>query len=471
MSIRLRLTLLYTAILALTLLVFGGSLYVAQRRLTYGNIRSDLMRQAAMMAGPQAPLPDAPHGERPEPGQPIRLEPDGSLRGRWSQLRTVDGQVLARSRDLGDTTLPLSEQGLAALTAGKDWFEIAQAEGEPLLVYSRPVAYGNAAGGIVQVAFPVSQPEQALRSLRLSLLVGSSLVIIAAFAIGWILAGTSLRPIEQITRTARAIGAERNFGRRVAHEGPNDEVGRLATTFNDMLAELESAYRQLQRALESQRRFAADASHELRTPLTTVRGNIELLRSDRLADPAERADILEDTSNEVDRMIRLVNQLLALARADAGLKLRGEPVAVGPLLEDVARQAQLLAPRSPVRCAAPAEVIARGDADALKQVLLILVDNALVHTPPGTPIWLVAAAEGGQVTIQVRDAGPGIAPEVLPHIFERFYRGEASRTGKGTGLGLAIARELMEAQGGTIAAESQPGQGSTFTMMLPRAGD
>ena len=128
------------------------------------------------------------------------------------------------------------------------------------------------------MAFPIAQPQQSLNALRLVLVVGSSLAILAAFALGWVLAGTALRPIQRITQTAQAIGAERNFGRRVEHKGPADEVGQLAVTFNAMLAELESGYRQLEDALYSQRRFVADASHELRTPLTTVRGNIELLR-------------------------------------------------------------------------------------------------------------------------------------------------------------------------------------------------
>ena len=158
-----------------------------------------------------------------------------------------------------------------------------------------------------------------------------------------------------------------------------------------MLAELESAYRQLEDALDSQRRFVADASHELRTPLTTVRGNIELLRREPPIAAEERAEVLADTTEEVDRLIRLVNQLLVLARADAGQALRRDPIPVQPLIEDVCRQARLLAPRTEIQCEAPADVLVQGDRDALKQVLLILVDNALVHTPAGTPVALTAS--------------------------------------------------------------------------------
>ena len=298
-------------------------------------------------------------------------------------------------------------------------------------------------------------------------MVGSSLAVLAAFALGWVLAGTALRPIHRITQTAQAIGAEHDFGRRVAHQGPADEVGQLAVTFNAMLAELESAYRQLEDALDSQRRFVADASHELRTPLTTVRGNIELLRRDPPIDAGERAEIVADTTEEVDRLIRLVSQMLVLARADAGQTLRCEPLPLRPLLEDVCRQTRLLAPTRNIACGFIVEASVLGNHDALKQVLLILLDNALVHTSPEATVEMTAAVADGPVVIRVRDTGAGIPPDVLPHIFERFYRGQASRTGRGAGLGLAIAKELIEAQGGTLTVESAPGQGATFTATLP----
>ena len=301
-------------------------------------------------------------------------------------------------------------------------------------------------------------------------MVGCGLVIVVAFAIGWVLAGTALRPIHRITSTAQAIGAERNFSHRVQHVGPTDEVGQLALTFNNMLAELESAYRQLEGALDSQRRFVADASHELRTPLTTVRGNVELLRREPPVGTEERMEILADTTDEVDRLIRLVNQLLALARADAGQPLRHDRVRVKPLLEDVYRQAKLLAPEAAILADPPPDVMVLGDRDALKQVLLILIDNAHVHTAAGTVIGMSTLLVDGSVVINVHDTGGGITPDVLPHIFERFYRGKVSRSGPGTGLGLAIAKELVMAQNGSIEVESELGQGTLFSVILPRTG-
>ncbi len=488
-SIRLRLTLLYTAILAVTVFAFSSILYAAQARTTYADIRENLVRQASYF--PAAGKPDLrsferrgePDGVLPTAPLPPVL-PAGALPGRWTQTRDLDGTVTGQTFDLSGVTLPLSDKGLAAVQAGEGWFEAATVQDEPLLIYSQRYTGFDGATGIVQVAFPIGQPEGYLAALRLILAIGSSLAVLVAFALGWALAGAALRPIQRITQTAQAIGAERDFGRRVAHRGPADEVGQLAVTFNDMLAELESGYRQLEAALQSQRRFVADASHELRTPLTTVRGNIELLRRDPPVEPTERDEIISDTTEEVDRLIRLINQLLALARADAGQVLRSDPIPVQALVNDVCRQAKTLAPRTELHCDAPADVMVQGDRDALKQVLLILVDNALIHTPAGTPVTLTASLDPGRrsslrpapadaeethVTFTVRDRGPGIPTDQLPHIFERFYRGQASRTGRGAGLGLAIAKELVMAQGGTIAVASAPGEGSTFTITLPHA--
>ena len=475
MSIRLRLTLLYSAILALTLVAFSTFLYVAQSHLSFDSIKTSLVRQSDAFASGPRRFPALPGGARPTGGAPPGVEvfagalPDGTLLGRWTQTRGLEGAVNGRTLDLSDTTLPLSERGLETVQHGLGWFETAQVDDQPLLIYSRSYARDDGTIEILQMAYPIAEPEQSLRTLRLILVIGCSVVTLAAFAIGWVLSGTALRPIHRITQTARSIGAERNFSHRVPHTGPADEVGELALTLNDMLAQLETAYRQLEGALDSQRRFVADASHELRTPLTTVRGNIELLRRELPVDAKERADILADTTDEVERLIRLVNQLLVLARADAGQVLRPERLPVKPLLEDVYRQAKLLAPRTAILCDAPQGAMVLGDRDALKQVLLILVDNALVHTSPGAEVAIGADVVDGRVAIRVRDTGPGIPPGVLPHIFERFYRGEVSRSGGGAGLGLSIAKDLVEAQDGTIAVESQIGQGSIFTITLPLA--
>lgn len=459
MSIRLRLTLLYSAILAITLISFSTLLYVTQSQQTFDTIKGSLTRQAQEFIVRERRFPR--HSE--ESGS------TATLPGRWLQTRSSDGTIIGRTFDLSDTALPLSPAGLDAVKAGVSWSETAQVQDEPLLIYSQPFVDQNRVPEIVQVAAPIAEREQSLAMLRLTLIVGSLLVIAGAFAVGWWLSGTALWPIHRITQTAQAIGAERNFSRRVQHTGPNDEIGQMAVTFNVMLTELESAFRQVEQALQAQRRFVADASHELRTPLTTIRGNIELLRRDPPIDAKERSDVLADTKDEAERLIRLINQLLVLARADAGRPLRQDPLPIRPLLEDSCRQSRLIDPKKTITCEAPPDAAVLGDRDALKQVMLILLDNALVHTPPGATVNVESAVTDGRVSISVRDTGAGISPQLLPHIFERFYRGEVSRKGPGTGLGLSIAKELVEAQGGGLTVESQVGQGSTFTVTLPRA--
>lgn len=456
MSIRLRLTLLYSAILTITLIVFSAALYVTQTQATFAAVKATLARQAENYANAERRFP-----------RPSENSLFGNLiPGRWTQLRSADGAVSARTADLADTTLPLSDAGLRAAQGGSPWIEVAQVENEPLLIYTQPAIAESRVVRIVQVAAPIAEREQALNTLRLILIVASGLTILAAFAIGWALAGMALRPIHQITHTAQAIGAERDFSRRVQHTGPNDEIGQLAVTFNTMLTKLETAYRQVEQALQAQRRFVADASHELRTPLTTIRGNIELLRHEPPIDSKEQADVLADTKDEAERLIRLVNQLLVLARADAGRLVRREAVPIKPLLEDACRQAKLLAPHRAITCDAPVDTLVLGDRDALKQVLLILLDNARIHTPSSATINVTTQVADHRIAIQIRDTGRGIAPELLPHIFERFYRGDVSRSGGGMGLGLSIAKELIEAQGGTVTVESQVGQGSVFTITL-----
>ncbi len=458
MSIRSRLTLLYSAILALTLLAFSTLLYITQARLTYDSIKTNLVRQAAGYANGPRPFPGPPGGNAPA---------ESTLPGRWAQIRKLDGTVAARTADLGSTTLPLTEAGLRSVQNGSPWVESAQVDSELLLIYSQVFLGPTGSVQIVQVATPIGEREQSLNTLRWILIVGSGLAILVACLIGWLLAGTALRPIHRIAQTAKAIGAKRDFSRRVQHTGPNDEIGQLAGTFNAMLTELESAYRQVERALHAQRRFVADASHELRTPLTTVRGNIELLKREPALEERERAEILADVKDEVDRLIRLVNQLLILARADAGRAVRREPLPLQPLMEDVYRQAQRLAPPRTILYETARCGTVLADRDTLRQVLLILLDNAAKHTPPNATISLSATLKERQVAIQVRDTGPGIAADLLPHIFERFVRGDASRSGGGAGLGLSIAQELVKAQNGTLTVESEPARGSVFTVTLP----
>jgi signal transduction histidine kinase len=219
-------------------------------------------------------------------------------------------------------------------------------------------------------------------------------------------------------------------------------------------------------ALKLQQNFVADVSHELRTPLTTVRGNLALLRREPPLPKEEQDDILTDVVEESDRLIRLVNDLLVLARVDAGRGLLQESVPLRPLVEEVCRQAWQLDDEREIIVTVP-EVAVLGDRDAIKQIFLILLDNAVKYSQE--LINITAETSGAEVVIGVQDHGPGFAPDMLQHIFDRFYRGNADPKVPGFGLGLSIAKALVEGQNGTIAIESQPGSGSVVQVRLPLA--
>ena len=482
MSIRLRLTLLYSAILTVTLVAFGALLYVRQYEDTLEIEKQFLINLGERYADGRRPPPDAglpgpPPGPEPSdqpPADNLSLEPPeanplqelGDFGGGYLVRRSPDGLEILDLRTPGDVILPLSDDAFQAAQDGETWMETASLEGERVLIYTVPILVVGQLTEILQMGRSITTRDQSIRALGMNLIIAGIVAITVAFGLGWVLAGMSLRPIHRLTQTAQTIGAERDFARRVAHTGPDDEMGRLAKTFNGMLSELQAAYHQVGQALEMQRRFVADVSHELRTPLTTLSGNVELLRREPSISAEDRSEVLSDMASESERLIRLVNDLLALARADARRPLQSKPTAVKPIVEEACRQARLLAPDREIACDPLPDVAVWGQADALKQILLILLHNALKHADG--PIAVAGEVMEERVAVSVRDSGPGIEPEALPHLFERFSRGRTSGDDNSTGLGLAIAKALAEAQGGTLTIGSELGEGSVFSVTLAR---
>lgn len=462
MTIRLRLTLVYSILLILVVTVFSLVLYLFQSRTALSIVERGLAFEYGRVT---AARPQEHDGTRPPAPEDTR----SSFTRPLLQIRNLHQTIIHQSDNLDELTLPLSETGLQAVSVGEVWLERVQLNDEWFLVRSQLNEEAGQEPVIVQTALPIGNEMEYLNELSRILLISDLSVILIALGLGWVFAGVALRPIQRITQTAQMVGEERDFGRRVAYAGPKDEIGQLATTFNEMLAQLEHAYVQVELALQAQSRFVADASHELRTPLTTLRGNLELLRRQSQLDGEERADILTDMIGETERLMRLVNALLTLARADTQQDLSTEPVALQPLLDEVCRQAQQLGGAQTIACEATGAVNVVGNADAIKQILLTLLDNAIKHTPAASNITVSSAVNGQRVAITVEDNGPGIEAAMQSHVFERFYRGDSMRTGPGAGLGLAIAKELTELQGGTLAVESRIGEGSIFTLSLARA--
>jgi signal transduction histidine kinase len=318
-----------------------------------------------------------------------------------------------------------------------------------------------------------------LGTLQTTFLTVGAVGILASVLGGWLLARAALRPIDWLAATAHAIGAAQDFGRRVPTRPGRrrDEVGRLADELNGMLARLQAARDQIEAALGAQRRFIADASHELRTPLTSIRGNIDLLQTlvaeGRSADDVDEQErILAEAAAEIERLGRLVNDLLLLAQADAGQHIALAATRLDTVVHEAFRSARFLREGVALQIEpVPSDVWVEGHADRLKQLFLILLDNGLKYTPRGGRVTIggeeQSRAGASGLAIRVADTGPGIPPGEREKIFDRFYRADPARTAGGAGLGLAIARWIVEEHGGAIEVESTPDAGSVFTVWLP----
>lgn len=321
----------------------------------------------------------------------------------------------------------------------------------------------HAADGRVVAVFEAALPISPGRALGTQLLltmlgIGTIVVALGAFAAVWA-ARASLRPLARMASTAARV-TQASLGERIEYAGPDDEVGLMVGSINEMLDRLEAAFGE-------QRRFTADASHELRTPLAVISGHVEMLR-DLDMDPSEHADELALISDEVARMGRLVDDLLALARLESGAPGAHQPLEVSSLVAEAAARGRGLGPRS-IRVETQPDLWVSGDPDQLMQALLNLVGNAVTHTAPGGAIWLTAGASIRGVSIAVIDDGPGIRREDLSRVFDRFFRVQGPRdASSGSGLGLAITRRLIELHGGTITAGNRSQGGAVFTIELRR---
>lgn len=341
---------------------------------------------------------------------------------------------------------------------------------DPWRVYTEPILLAGDTIGWIQVAQEMDPVTETMAGLRAQMLLGLPLALLLAGLGGSFLAWRALRPIERITSTAETINAG-DLSRRIAYAGPADEVGRLAATFDSMLDRLQAAF-------ERERRFTGDAAHELRTPLTAIKGRIDVTMSRPRSAEAYR-ETLQEMGGQVDRLIRLSNDLLFMARLDQanGRSLRRETVALDSLLPAVIEQVRPLAERKGVVVVddvAPQTAVT-GDLDLFIRLFLNLLDNAIKYTPSGGRVVVGAAAADGDVVVSVSDTGAGIPPAHLPHLFQRFYRVEGDRARYlqddghgGTGLGLAIAAEIVRVHGGRIDVASEVGAGTTFTVHLPQ---
>ncbi len=464
---RLRLALLFSLVLITALAAFGLGVQVAVQRMSHEAMVRELETHAQhLIAANTLQMTDV--GAR---SRTIEEDTANTL----IRLQTFapgcpieDVADLIERRATTGIALPISEQGILAVQEGRTWLESASILNSMHLIYSKPVVENNQLVGVAQVALPMGEQDRMLVTLRDGLVFGGGAASVMIFGLMWLMAGQSMRPIKQLVTEVHSIARHRDFTRRLNGPISDDELGKMVNALNTLLSELYSAYRQTETHLETQRDFVADVSHELRAPLTTVRGNLALLQRDLPMDEAERHAILRDAVDEIERMTRLVNELLLLARTNSSQPMPLTPVDVAALAASTRRKATAMAHGRPIAMQTMhAEVLAQANPDALNQVLLILLDNAMKFTPAHGRIWLGVEAGSTHAFISVNDTGIGIPMEAQSRIFERFYRADTSQPG--SGLGLYIARELVRAQAGELTVCSTPGKGSAFTISLPLA--
>lgn len=391
------------------------------------------------------------------------------------QVVALDGTIVGASENLQNITLPVSSDILTKIRSGQEGFADAELGSERVRLLNTPALIDGRPIALIQVARSLDSVDVALNQLRYLAILGVLIALALSSIVVWLTTRAALSPLDDVIATAGAIGSSADLGRRVSTSPSSDEVGRLSATFNQMMDRLETsardlqqAYEQVEDALGAQRRFVADASHELRTPLTTIRSNAAFLSQYPDVTADDRMAALHQISQEAERMSRLVQGLLTLARADSGQSIKLAPMFLIPIVEDAVSQAKSLSKGShsfEIALGDTKEI--SGDQDSMRQLVLILLDNAIKYTPPGGKIGVRLESQNNQAVFTVSDTGIGISSEDIPHIFERFFRADRSRKAGGTGLGLAIAKWIVEQHGGTISVSSAPGQGSIFTVVLP----
>ena len=451
MSLRLRLTLLYSTFMGGILLIFGTTVYFLVNIILLNQVDNMLASVAREIV--RATTVDISGGLNV-----VSLPQLDMTVNAYIQVWGPDGKLVTTSPSIGSLTQPLNPDGLALGTTMYDDSYLDQAH---LRVLTIPLKLRNRVIGTLQVGASLAVVDATQNNLLGIMVVIAVVAVLLVMWGSWVVLGRALSPLQDIADTVDQINRADDLSRRIPLQGAaQDDVGDLVISVNQTLERLESLF-------TSQQRFLADVSHELRTPLTVIKGNVDLMRKFKEADE----DLLNSIDQEAGRLNRLVSGLLMLAQAESGkLPLNFSRVELDLLLTEVFTETRVLAgSKVKVHLNQIDEAIVNGDRDRLKQVFLNLVGNAIQYTPQGGEVFLSLSRIGDQARLIVRDTGPGIPAEDLPYIFERFYRAEKSRTRSktsGFGLGLSITKWIVEQHGGQIKVESKEGDGTTFVIWL-----
>jgi len=457
MSLRSRLTLLYSTLVMGILLVFGSAVYLLVSVVLINNIDDQL----------DATVHDIVSVTRVDPVggdlSVISFPPLEMTSNVYVQIWGRNGRLMTASPSLSQFTESLDPDNLRI---SQPVYHETRYKGVHLRVLNVPLIIDDRPVGTMQAAASLDVVDTAREVLLYIMGIVMAIAVLLAAYGSWLAVGRALAPLDSITETAEQINRADDLARRIPYNGPKgDEIGSLIEAFNQTLERLETLF-------TSQQRFLADVSHELRTPLTVIKGNVGLMRRMKSLDE----ESLTSIDQEAGRLTRLVGGLLLLAQAESGsASFNMKPVELDTLLLDVFQEMNVLAgEKVELQLTEIDQIQVNGDRDRLKQVLLNLVGNAIQYTPQGGDVFLSLGKVAEQARLIIRDTGPGIPAVDLPHIFDRFYRAEKSRTrGKttGFGLGLSIAHWIVEKHGGSIEVDSKDGQGTTFCIRLPLISD
>jgi len=458
MPLRVRLTLLYIVLLALALAAFGLLVYLIAAKRIYDGVDDSLSVQAEAVESLLEPF-DGPLSHEDISRNRLELDDEASA-GAVFQIRSLDGRILYSLPQPVNRDLPLPRN------AGpkEPKFFSRKVGGQRLRILYQPIVRDGQALGSVEVGQSLRETDAALDEIRYVFLSGGLAVLLITSVSAYALAGRALDPVRQLSRLARDIEQTTDFSRRLSGPRAGGEMRELIATFNAMIERVE-------RTLAGQRTFLADSSHELRRPLTVLRTNIDIL-SDTALPTEEREACLREMRTEAEAMSHLLSDLLLLSREEAQAIGRAS-VDYTSLCEEAMARLRAQDDRHELRADAAPGVRVLGDRERLAQMLWNLLENARQYTPDGGRIELRLRRADGFARVEVQDTGIGILEEDLPHIFERFYRGQSARANHtdGAGLGLAIVKYVAEAHGGIITVSSQPGRGTTFVVNLPDASE
>jgi heavy metal sensor kinase len=464
-SVRARLTLWYVSVLALVLVAFSLGVYALLARALYARVDEGLLSLVEITT--KSLSNDIDEGQTVEGSAESTV---AELRNPQQAIAVFDasGRLLAENTSGEDFHPRLP--GLDSIPGGEALlYSVPEEEGEADDLHRVAVRRVSVAARRVPYVILINQPldpiEDELELLRRILYYTVPVALLLAGLGGWLLARKSLAPVVDMAERARRIGAE-NLDQRLPVANPRDELGRLASAFNELLARLNSAF-------EQQRQFMADASHELRTPLTVMHAAAGVTLKQPHREEGEYREAVEMLDEQARRLSRIVDDMFVIARADTGrYPLRKAALYLNDLVEEVTRAASVLAAGKDVKVEAAdaPESPFHGDEDLLRRMLLNLLDNAVRHTPTGGLVSLSLSKEQDRYLLSVSDTGPGIPVEARPHVFERFYRADKARSRSedgGAGLGLAIASWIANAHGGSLEIARSDGDGTTFVATLP----